>query len=252
MRDDPRANALFMEVLSHSTIPRRVLRWMNEAGVFGRFVPDFGRVVAQMQFDMYHHYTVDEHSIRALGCSRRSSAATEEGPSAVDRDHQADRFAARDLRRGAPARHRQGPRRRSQRDRRRHRSEARPPLRLDTAETETVAWLVRYHLLLSSTAFKRDLADPKTIEDFVHQVQSPERLRLLLIDRGRHPRRRSGGLERVETDIAADRSKLPRSGFGSATSSMARRSWLARGRRSWPGTGMESECSPGARKATTR
>ena len=40
---------------------------MNEAGVFGRFVPDFGRVVAQMQFDMYHHYTVDEHSIRAIG-----------------------------------------------------------------------------------------------------------------------------------------------------------------------------------------
>ena len=40
---------------------------MNEAGVFGRFVPDFGRVVAQMQFDMYHHYTVDEHTIRAIG-----------------------------------------------------------------------------------------------------------------------------------------------------------------------------------------
>ena len=35
--------------------------------MFGRFVPDFGRVVAQMQFDMYHHYTVDEHSIRAIG-----------------------------------------------------------------------------------------------------------------------------------------------------------------------------------------
>ncbi len=56
-----------------------------------------------------------------------------------------------------------------------------PRLGLDPAETETVSWLVRYHLLLSSTAFKRDLADPKTIEDFVHQVQSPERLRLLLI-----------------------------------------------------------------------
>ena len=51
----------------HATRPDSVLRWMNEAGVFGRFVPDFGRVVAQMQFDMYHHYTVDEHSIRAIG-----------------------------------------------------------------------------------------------------------------------------------------------------------------------------------------
>jgi [protein-PII] uridylyltransferase len=56
-----------------------------------------------------------------------------------------------------------------------------PRFGLDDAETETVAWLVRHHLLLSSTAFKRDLADPKTIENFVVQVQSPERLRLLLI-----------------------------------------------------------------------
>jgi [protein-PII] uridylyltransferase len=56
-----------------------------------------------------------------------------------------------------------------------------PRLGLDPAETETVSWLVRYHLLMSSTAFKRDLADSKTIQDFVRQVQSPERLRLLLI-----------------------------------------------------------------------
>ena len=67
VRDDPRANAQFMEVLTSINAPEQVLRWMNEAGVFGRFVPDFGRVVAQMQFDMYHHYTVDEHSIRAIG-----------------------------------------------------------------------------------------------------------------------------------------------------------------------------------------
>ena len=56
-----------------------------------------------------------------------------------------------------------------------------PRFGLDAAETETVSWLVRHHLLLSSTAFKRDLADPKTIDDFVRQVQSPERLRLLLV-----------------------------------------------------------------------
>ena len=56
-----------------------------------------------------------------------------------------------------------------------------PRFGLDEAETETVAWLVRYHLLLSNTAFRRDIADPKTVEDFVRMVQSPERLRLLLI-----------------------------------------------------------------------
>ncbi|HET9811170.1 MAG TPA: bifunctional uridylyltransferase/uridylyl-removing protein, partial [Sphingomicrobium sp.] len=67
VRKDPRANALFLEVLTNVNAPDVVLRWMNEAGVFGRFIPDFGRVVAQMQFDMYHHYTVDEHAIRAIG-----------------------------------------------------------------------------------------------------------------------------------------------------------------------------------------
>jgi hypothetical protein len=70
-----RANALFLEMLT-SRDPETVLRWMNEAGVFGRFVPDFGRVVAQMQFDMYHHYTVDEHRSGRSACSRGSSAAS--------------------------------------------------------------------------------------------------------------------------------------------------------------------------------
>src|SRR3546814_12926202 len=67
VRRDARANELFLDVLTSPRDPETVLRWMNEAGVFGRFVPDFGRVVAQMQFDMYHHYTVDEHTIRAIG-----------------------------------------------------------------------------------------------------------------------------------------------------------------------------------------
>ena len=183
LREDPRANALFMEVLTCVQSPELVLRWMNEAGVFGRFVPDFGRVVAQMQFDMYHHYTVDEHSIRAIGLL----AAIERGE--LKDDHPLStaiiqkQIASRrvlyvavllhDIAKGRGGDHsvigaeialKLGPR-----------------FGLDQAETETVSWLVRYHLLLSSTAFKRDLADPKTIEDFVHQVQSPERLRLLLI-----------------------------------------------------------------------
>ncbi len=99
VRRDPRANALFLDVL---TSPRceAVLRWMSEAGVFGRFVPDFGRVVAQMQYDMYHHYTVDEHTIRAIGLLARIEFGRAQGrPSAVERDYQADRLAAGPLRR---------------------------------------------------------------------------------------------------------------------------------------------------------
>src|SRR5437868_14088936 len=155
---------------------------MNEAGVFGRFVPDFGRVVAQMQFDMYHHYTVDEHSIRALGLL----AAIERGD--LKQDHPVStaiikQIASRRLLYVAVLLHDIAKGRGG--DHSVIGSEVAlklcPRFGLDEAETETVSWLVRYHLLMSSTAFKRDLADPKTIEDFARQVQSPERLRLLLI-----------------------------------------------------------------------
>jgi [protein-PII] uridylyltransferase len=183
IRDDPRANALFMEVLTCINRPEVVLRWMNEAAVFGRFVPDFGRVVAQMQFDMYHHYTVDEHSIRAIGllASIERGELKEDHPlsTAIMQKQIASRrllyvaVLLHDIAKGRGGDH----------------SvigaeialKLAPRFGLDAAETETVSWLVRYHLLLSSTAFKRDLADPKTIDDFIRQVQSPERLRLLLV-----------------------------------------------------------------------
>jgi len=182
VRNDPRANACFMEVLTDRNAPDLVLRWMNEAGVFGRFVPDFGRVVAQMQFDMYHHYTVDEHSIRAIGllAEIERGELTKDHPLATKLFGQ---IASRrtlyvavllhDIAKGRGGDH----------------SvlgaevalKLCPRFGLDPGETETVAWLVRYHLLMSNTAFRRYLADPQTIEDFVRVVQSPERLRLLLI-----------------------------------------------------------------------
>ena len=67
LRDDPEANRMFLEILTSRRSPEIVLRLMNEAGVLGRFIPDFGRIVAMMQFNMYHHYTVDEHLLRAIG-----------------------------------------------------------------------------------------------------------------------------------------------------------------------------------------
>jgi len=182
VRDDPRANALFLDVLTSPRDPETVLRWMNEAGVFGRFVPDFGRVVAQMQFDMYHHYTVDEHSIRAIGLLSRieKGELKEDHPLATALfRHIASRralYAAvllHDIAKGRGGDH-------SLLGAEVARSLC-PRLGLTEAETETVAWLVRWHLLMSATAFKRDLADPQTIHDFVGRVKSPERLRLIFI-----------------------------------------------------------------------
>ncbi len=181
IRTDPRANALFLDVLTSPRDPEAPLRWMNEAGVFGRFVPDFGRVVAQMQFDMYHHYTVDEHSIRAIGLLGR----IERGDLAEDHPLAAGilkRIVSRrvlyvavllhDIAKGRGGDHSVLGAEVAQR--------LCPRLGMSAAETETVAWLVRCHLLMSATAFKRDLSDFKTILDFAEIVQSPERLRLLL------------------------------------------------------------------------
>ena len=181
IRRDPRANAAFMDVLTSPRDPETVLRWMNESTVFGRFVPDFRRVVAQMQFDMYHHYTVDEHTIRAVGLL----AKIEKGDLAQDHPLMTTLMGKLISRRALYvavllhdiAKGRGGDHSVLGAEVAEHLC---PRLGMTAAETETVAWLVRYHLLMSATAFKRDLADYKTILDFVEVVQSPERLRLLL------------------------------------------------------------------------
>ena len=182
VRISEQANALFMGVLTSPRDPETILRWMNEAGVFGRFIPDFGRVVAQMQFDMYHHYTVDEHSIRAIGLLSKieKGELKEEHPLATSL---IKRIASRrviyvavllhDIAKGRGGDHSLLGAEIA--------NALCPRLGLTDAETETVAWLVRWHLLMSATAFKRDLADPKTIQDFVDRVKSPERLRVLFL-----------------------------------------------------------------------
>ncbi|CCA94208.1 [protein-PII] uridylyltransferase [Novosphingobium sp. PP1Y] len=180
VRRDKRANELFMELLTSRNNPEISLRAFNEAGVFGRFVTEFGRVNAQMQFDMYHHYTVDEHTIRAIGLLSRieKGELKNDHPLAHDIVHKVRSRRAlyasvllHDIAKGRGGDH----------------SvlgaeialKLCPRFGLDEDETELVSWLVRQHLLLSATAFKRDLSDAKTITDFVQVVQSLDRLRQL-------------------------------------------------------------------------
>jgi [protein-PII] uridylyltransferase len=182
LREDPEANRLFLDILTSRKDPETALRRMNEAGVFGRFIPDFGRVVAQMQYDMYHHYTVDEHTLFAIGILNQIERrllqeelplASELMPTIVSRRALYLAVLLHDIAKGRGGDHsvigegialKLGPR-----------------LGLSAEETETVAWLVRWHLLMSATALKRDISDPQTIQDFVERVQSPERLKLLLV-----------------------------------------------------------------------
>jgi [protein-PII] uridylyltransferase len=182
LRNDPEANRLFLEILTSRRDPERTLRWINEAGVLGRFIPAFDHAVGLMQFNMYHHYTVDEHLIRAVG----NIAAIDRGELKADHPVSSDiikRIKSRealyvaillhDIAKGLPGDHSAvgatiaetlGPR-----------------FGLSPADTAAVSWLVRNHLVMSDTAQKRDIADPKTVRDFVAAVQSPEMLRLLLV-----------------------------------------------------------------------
>lgn len=182
IRHGAAANQMFLQVLTSPRNPEQLLRTMNEAGVFGRFVPDFGRVVAKMQFDMYHHYTVDEHTIRAIGLL----SAIEQGHGAEQYSHVAaimPQIKSRralyvavllhDIAKGRDGDHSVLGEQVAY--------QLCPRLGLTEAETDTVAWLVRWHLLMSDTAFKRDLSDMETITSFVHQVASIERLRLLFV-----------------------------------------------------------------------
>ena len=181
-RRDPRAGGIFLDILTSKKNPDRALLRMNEAGVFGRFMPDFGRIVAQMQHDMYHHYTVDEHTIKAIGLLSKieKGGLKEDHPLSskiiqkiVSRRAIYTAVLLHDIAKGRGGDH----------------SilgaeiadELCPQLGLTPAETEVVSWLVRHHLLMSNVAFKRDLSDPKTIKDFASFVKSPERLRMLLV-----------------------------------------------------------------------
>ena len=182
LRGNMEANRLFLEVLSSRRDPERALRLMNESGVFGRFVPEFGRVVALMQFNMYHHYTVDEHLIRAVG----NVAAIERGELKNEHPLSTDiikRIKTReviycaillhDIAKGLPGDHSDVGAAIAQ--------SLCPRWGLSPEDTASVAWLVEWHLIMSDTAQRRDIADPKTVRDFVAVVQSPEMLRLLLI-----------------------------------------------------------------------
>jgi [protein-PII] uridylyltransferase len=182
LRNDPEANRIFIELLTSKSNPEAALRRMNEAGVLGRFVPDFGRVVSLMQFNMYHHYTVDEHLLRTIG----ELHAIEDGKLTGELPLSSQIFASIQNRRAlfvAAFLHDTGKGRIEDHSivgARTARSVC-PRFGLSSAETETVAWLIEQHLTMSIIAQSRDLGDPKTIRDFADIVQSPERLKLLLL-----------------------------------------------------------------------
>ena len=188
LRESPEAAALFLDLLcgrdaEHNRADgAQWLSVMNETGILGRLLPDWARIVGQMQFDTYHVFTVDEHTIEAvriLNTLERGELAQIAPVASGLVDQLQSRRALyvamllHDIAKGRGGDH----------------SElgaevalhVGPALGLSAEETEMVSWLVLHHLLLSQAAFKRDIDDPKTILDLAETIQSPERLRLLLV-----------------------------------------------------------------------
>jgi [protein-PII] uridylyltransferase len=183
LRENEAANRLFLEILTSKNDAETVLRRMNEAGVLGTFVPAFGRIVAMMQFNMYHHYTVDEHLVRCIGALSDIEAGRADDAKfatelmrTIQPRHRELLYVAlflHDIAKGRVEDH-------SIAGARIARNFC-PRLGFSPAETETVAWLIEVHLVMSTVAQSRDLSDRMTIENFSAVIQSVERLKLLTI-----------------------------------------------------------------------
>ncbi|CAN0463877.1 unnamed protein product, partial [Scytosiphon promiscuus] len=180
VRGTDEARALILDAVIGSKDPALILRRMNEAGVLGKAIPEFGGIVAQTQFNMYHHYTVDEHTIRAVEAiaemeqvnAERVPLATEIFPLIENRRALYLAMLLHDTGKGRGDQQIEGMKTSTRACQR---------LGIPADETELVAWLVGNHLELSETAQKRDISDPRTVTQFANLVGSLERLRLLYI-----------------------------------------------------------------------
>ena len=181
-RASTEAQQIFLELLLKHGNPERALRRMNELGFLAKFIPEFEPIVAMMQFNMYHSYTVDEHTIQCLKTLAQieKGELVEELPIAssilkdgVNRKVIYIALLLHDIGKGRSDDHSiLGAKIAKQ---------VSPRLGLKKQETETVEWLVRYHLLMSDMAQKRDISDPRTVRDFAKAVQSVKRLNLLTV-----------------------------------------------------------------------
>lgn len=182
MQKDPEAVRIFLGLMLKHGNPERALRRMNELGVLAAFLPEFEPIVAMMQFNMYHSYTVDEHTIQCISTLAHIERGelVEELPvvseilkAGLNRKVIFVALLLHDIGKGRDEDH-------SVLGAQITRKIA-PRLGLKPEECETVEWLVRYHLLMSDVAQKRDISDPRTIRDFAKAVKTKKRLDLLTV-----------------------------------------------------------------------
>ncbi|MGE0483979.1 MAG: [protein-PII] uridylyltransferase [Gammaproteobacteria bacterium] len=183
VRQSKEANALFLEILRSPRNVTTALSQMHETGVLGRFCPDFGRITGHGQFDRYHHYTVDAHTIRAIDILRDLRVGEKkfvDMPLAAKLMAGLDRpellylaLLYHDIAKGRGGDHSELGEELARRFCRR--------LGLSDDDIDLVAWLVLHHLRLSKTAQHYDLTDPQVIAEFASFVGDRERLVYLFV-----------------------------------------------------------------------
>ncbi len=179
-RESKEAITLFLHLLIDTKDPGPILRMMNEAGLLGQMVPEFGEIVAQTQFNMYHHFTVDEHTLRAVDAIAEIDRGDcdwfefgkEVFPLIKEKRALYLAMLLHDTGKGLGDQQVEGAITASRASKR---------LGLDDEEASLISWLVGNHLEMSDCAQKRDISDPRTITQFVERVETLEKLNLLLI-----------------------------------------------------------------------
>ncbi|MEE9254848.1 MAG: [protein-PII] uridylyltransferase [Pseudomonadales bacterium] len=176
-RNDPKITHYFMDLLRASYNLVSQLTRMRRYGVLGAYLPEYGRVVGQMQHDLFHIYTVDAHTMQVIRNMRRFryESAREKFPVASECVHRLSKIELlyvaglyHDIGKGRGGDHSNLGALQAREFCRRH--------RLSSDDSELVAWLVRDHLVMSSIAQRNDISDPKVIQDFRLRVKTPERL----------------------------------------------------------------------------
>ena len=176
-RKNPENQQLFMQLLQSPFGMTLQLRRMARHGILGRYLPEFGRIVGQMQFDLFHAYTVDAHTLEVVANTRRFMRADY-----TDKFPVSTRIAQRlrkpsllyiaalyhDIGKGRGGDHSELGCVDAQGFCEHH--------KLDALDTELVVWLVRNHLVMSSVSQRKDISDPEEILRFASHVATEERL----------------------------------------------------------------------------
>lgn len=176
-RNDPANKAIFMEIVQQPTGVYRAINLMNQTSVLGRYLPPFRKIVGQMQHDLFHVFTVDQHILTVLKNIRRFSIAelSHEFPFCSQLAANYDKnwvlvLAAlfHDIAKGRGGDHSQLGRHDARKFAKSH--------GLSKEDTELLVWLVSEHLTMSQVAQKQDIGDPDVIQNFAKKVKDEKHL----------------------------------------------------------------------------